>query len=77
MTLQLPVCSVCNRRDAPNYFRVQEVTPGGVESPLTTTCSVKCLMTWLYKYAAFKGTMLAVKTKGVVQQFLDGLKGLR
>lgn len=73
----LPVCSVCQRRDAPSYFKVAQVSLGGVESPLTTTCSIKCLLTWAYQYATLKGAVLAAQTKGLVQQLLDGLKRMR
>lgn len=73
----LPICSVCARRDAPTYFRVASVSPGGVESPLTTTCSIKCLFQWAYQYAALKGMVLAGQTKSLVQQFVDGIRRMR
>lgn len=76
MTPALPICSVCRSRDAASYLRVQNVTPGGVETLLTTTCSIKCLLTWTYKYATLKGVMLAAQTKSAMQQFIDRIKGL-
>lgn len=74
MTPQLPVCSVCMKRDAASYFRVARVSPGGVESPLTTVCSLKCLLSWTYQYTALQGTRLAYGAREAIKQFFGALK---
>lgn len=51
-------CSTCSRRDAPNYFKVTRVTNGHVETPLTTVCSLPCLMKWCYGFAAMQSARM-------------------
>lgn len=74
MTPQLPVCSVCAKRDAPTYFRVVRVSPGGAESPLTTVCSIKCLLSWAYTFATLQGTRMAYGVREAIKQFFGALK---
>jgi hypothetical protein len=74
MSPALPVCSVCSKRDAPNYFRVQRVSPGGVESPLTTTCSARCLLQWTYSVASLQGMRLAFTAREAIKQLFGALR---
>jgi len=69
-----PICSACNERNAASYFRVQRVSPAGAETPLTTVCSVKCLLQWTYAFASMRGMQLAYNARTAVRQFLDALK---
>lgn len=64
-------CSACGKRDA-SYFRVGRVAADGTETPLTTTCSVRCLISWAFSYAQLQGMKLAYGAK----QAIDQLRGL-
>lgn len=63
-------CSVCSKRDG-TFFKVLRVAPDGTESPLTTTCSVKCLLTWGYSYATLQGTRMVWTAREAVRKFFD------
>jgi uncharacterized Fe-S cluster-containing radical SAM superfamily protein len=69
-------CSMCGSSNATSYFRITKIA-GGVEQPLTMTCSLKCMVSWAYRYAQMNGAMLAMKAKSALDQFIDGLKNLR
>jgi hypothetical protein len=70
------VCSVCNIQTAPNYFRVLKISrTTGAEIPLTTVCSLPCLMRWLYTFGALQGARLAYGAKSAWQQLVGMLKG--
>lgn len=66
-----PICSICAKRGAPGYFKVGRVDPNGVESPLTTTCSIKCLLQWGYSYAALQGARAVWTAKQAIKMFFD------
>ena len=64
-------CSVCNKHDAPSYFKVARVAQTGVESPLTTTCSISCLLRWGYNYATLQGARMVWTAKQAIEQLLN------
>jgi hypothetical protein len=69
------VCSVCNSQRAPNYFRVLKISLAtGAEEPLTTVCSLPCLMRWLYTFGALQGARLAYGAKTAWGQLVELLK---
>jgi hypothetical protein len=64
-----PVCSICNKRDSPSYYKVARVTTGGAESPLTMCCSVRCLFQWSYQYASLQGARMVWTAKEAIKKF--------
>lgn len=64
-------CAACGKRDASTYFKVVRVAQNGAESPLTTTCSVKCLLQWGYQYAALQSAKMVWTAKAAVRRFFD------
>lgn len=67
-------CSICNKRDA-TFLKVTRVAPDGTESPLTTTCSVLCLLRWGHQYATLQSAKLAWNVKTALASLFDKLKG--
>lgn len=65
-------CSVCSRKDAPNYFRVTKIT-AGTESHLTMVCSAVCLTKWVYAFTAMQGARLAYGAKNAWDQAREAL----
>ena len=61
------VCSTCGKRDA-SYFRVGRVAADGTETPLTTTCSIRCLLSWSVQYAQLQGMRLAFGARQAIDQ---------
>lgn len=62
-------CSVCSQT---TRYRVMQVAPNGDESPLTSVCSVKCLLQWGYAFASMRGMQMAYGVKQKIEQ----LRGL-
>jgi hypothetical protein len=70
------VCSVCNSQRAPNYFRVLKISLSThAETPLTTVCSLPCLLKWLYTFGALQGLRLAYGAKNAWGQLVGMFKG--
>ena len=62
-----PICSICNSRRAPSYFRLTKIA-NGKEQQLTVVCSIPCLLKWTVSYAQVQGARLAVGVKGAIEQ---------
>lgn len=63
-----PACSVCSTRTAPSYYKVSHLAPDGSEAAITTTCSIRCLISWAYQYATIQGTKLVWTAKEAIRQ---------
>ena len=62
-----PVCAACAKEGAPSYFRITRVTFEGSEAPLTTVCSVRCMVQWCYSFASLQGLKLVYGVREVVK----------
>ena len=69
----MTACSTCGKRDT-SYFRVGRVATDGVETPLTTVCSVKCMAGWLYQYAQLQSMRLVFGAKQALDQLRSYFK---
>lgn len=69
-----PVCSVCSNRTAPSYYKVSHLAQDGSEAPITTTCSVLCLLRWGQQFAALQSTKLAWNVKTALAGLIDKLR---
>jgi type IV secretory pathway VirB6-like protein len=72
--MSAPACSVCTKRDAPGFYKISHLAADGTEAPVTTVCSIRCMLTWGYQYASIQGARMAYGARQAVKEVLAWFK---